>query len=518
MTALVWALAARVLGPSDAWDQRQPATMAYTTDILVNGNWILPREHGERRATKPPLYNWLAVPAVKLAGFSSELAHKVPSVIALCLCWLTVVLVGRKLDADHGAAVGALGGLFVAANYLCFKLGYLARPDMVLTLWLLLGWLAATVLLAQQPSAISHQPSEATPPVPGASLSAKRWLAFAFWVCAAAAALTKGPAVLPLLVYAVLAARLIGGRWRAVHALQWWWGAPLSLLIVGAWIYAAWRIDARHVQTVLWSHEIVGRITGLGPEGTGRGPAGMLTTAHYMIAYYLVRFVPWSVLSIAAMFALWRREHPGAPRRWRTLSASGVILHGAALFVLVTIALYSFSAGKRADYIAAALPPGALLAAWWLLCAPPRLGHKAPWLAPAAAAVVLAAMTGYNSWQPQAPRRDFGAVITRFIQQSEARLRAEPRPVAWWAIGDTHLLAFLGIITEGGSASVQQKFAEGEPFWLLLGRPPDPPHMLAEVLTESYPQWSLTEVCRSGHLGRTGARPEEVILYRVDPR
>ncbi|MCH8152894.1 MAG: hypothetical protein IH830_11050 [Planctomycetes bacterium] len=101
MAALLWSIAARVLGPSDVWDQTQPKTVSYTTDIIVNGghHWILPMECAEYPATKPPLYNWLAVPMVKVLGFSSDLAHKFPSVIALCLCWLAVVRLGRRLDA-----------------------------------------------------------------------------------------------------------------------------------------------------------------------------------------------------------------------------------------------------------------------------------------------------------------------------------------------------------------------------------------------------------------------------------
>ncbi|MCH8315776.1 MAG: hypothetical protein IIA64_07370, partial [Planctomycetes bacterium] len=90
ITAIIWLLAARILGPSDAWDQTQPRTMAYTTDIIANGRWILPVERGVYPATKPPLYNWLAVPMVKLMGFSSELAHKSPSVVSLRVCWLIV--------------------------------------------------------------------------------------------------------------------------------------------------------------------------------------------------------------------------------------------------------------------------------------------------------------------------------------------------------------------------------------------------------------------------------------------
>src|SRR5688572_30604341 len=107
MASLVWALSARVLGPSDLWDQTQPKTVCYTSDIVVHGgwHWILPVERGLLPASKPPLYNWLAVPMVKLLGFSSELAHRFPSALALCLCWLLTVRAGRMIDRGNDQTV-----------------------------------------------------------------------------------------------------------------------------------------------------------------------------------------------------------------------------------------------------------------------------------------------------------------------------------------------------------------------------------------------------------------------------
>ena len=167
MAALLWAVIGRVTGPSDTWDQRQPRTVSYTTDMLVNGgrHWILPVEAGRQPATKPPLYNWLAAPVVALAGFSSEVAHKFPSLAAICVCWLAMVRLGRWLDPAGGGSLGWVAGMMFVANYAVFKLGYLARPDMLLVMWLLGGWMSATAVLtgsiAQVASTRSRQ-SEAT--------------------------------------------------------------------------------------------------------------------------------------------------------------------------------------------------------------------------------------------------------------------------------------------------------------------------------------------------------------------
>src|SRR2546422_5295029 len=185
MAALAALLVARMLGPSDLWDHTQPKTVSYTADIIIHGgkHWILPIERGQLPATKPPLFNWLAVPMVHWFGFNSEIAHRFPSIAAMCLCWLITVRMGRwiahgviPLKRDATGALGWLAGLMLASNGAMFKLGYLARPDMLLTLWLLLGWIAATRLLIE-----SHSNPQ----------TGKRWLVAGFWICVILSALTK---------------------------------------------------------------------------------------------------------------------------------------------------------------------------------------------------------------------------------------------------------------------------------------------------------------------------------------
>jgi 4-amino-4-deoxy-L-arabinose transferase-like glycosyltransferase len=501
MLALVWVVLARGLGPSDAWHQSQPPTIAYTTDIIVNGNWILPQARARDAATKPPLYNWLAVPMVRLMGLASEPAHKAPSVAALCLCWLVLVRLGRRLDPTSGGALGWLAAMCLVASYSFFKLGYLARPDMLLALWLLLGWCACTALLID-----ARRPPADRAMSRGASLL----IALGFWLCLGLAGLTKGPAALPLLVYAVVAAPLVGGRWGALGALCPWWGLPLSLVVFGAWAFAAWRIDPEHVLGDLWGVEFVGRLTGLGPEGSQQGPIGVITTAPYMVLYYLGFFFPWSVLSVLAMVRLWSTPARGAARRWRDLGACGAMLHGAAIFVIVTVALYSLSASKRADYAAVAFAPGALLAAWWLLEVPPRLAGRAPWAAPAAHTV-------FNQLQPEAPQRDFGDAISGFSRDAETHLRAAPAPVVFWASQFSLPESYFGSEGRTGAVSVREMIGTRSPFWVFAGRRTEPPLTLLDWLPEARPRWTITEACRSPRLPRTDVWPEQVVLYRVEP-
>ncbi len=509
MAALLWSIAARVLGPSDMWDQRQPRTVSYTTDIIVNGgdHWILPVEQGEYPATKPPLYNWLAVPMVKVLGFSSDLAHKSPSVIALCLCWLAVVRLGRFLDAAQGQTVGWLAGLMLAANYTTFKLGYLARPDMLLTLWLLLGWLAATALLTSPPDVLRAPKARA--------------LRLAFWLCVALAGLTKGPPAIILPLYALLAARGLRGSWRAAAVFGWSWGLPLSLGLFGSWIWGVYRIDAQHLIDTLWFEEFFGRVTGLGSEGNVRGPVEFFRRILHMPLYYLSRFAPWSILSILAMVALWSRGAAGTDNRsryWQEIGhGAGAWLHAAAILVVLIVALFTLSTGKRADYIAAAIPPGSLLAAWWLLRIPPRWGITAPWLAPATAVVFLASMTVYNQLESNAPQPGFGNAINRFAVQAEAQIRHDPRPMAFWATERTYLQSYLGYCGQDATEALRQLLEAADPFWLVAGERSEPPVTVHDWLRDQHLEATLTEVSRSDRYDGISYWPGQVVLYRVDP-
>ncbi|MCA9286231.1 MAG: glycosyltransferase family 39 protein, partial [Phycisphaerales bacterium] len=242
--ALAAVLAARMLGPTDLWHQTQPRTISYTVDMLVHGgsSWLLPVDFGGVPATKPPLVNWLATPFVAALGRASELGHKMPSVLALAAMAAILARIGARL----GSGTGWLAALMCLSAYPFFKLGYLARPDMVLTAILLGAWWSATRLLLDDP------PRRRT------------WQAV-FWTCVVAVALDKGPvAVLPIL-YVPVVARLVCGRWSAALRIGPLWALP-ALAVIAGYYAALWRLDPQHVYEVLWKREVLGRVTGDSPE------------------------------------------------------------------------------------------------------------------------------------------------------------------------------------------------------------------------------------------------------------
>ncbi len=512
----------RYTGPSDLYDQTQPKTISYTTDIIVHGgtHWLLPVERGELPATKPPLYNWLAVPAVKWLGFNSEIGHKLPSTAAMLACWLIIVRLGRRLGREHDGdqSLGWLAALIFISSYSIFKLAYLARPDMLLTLWQLIAWACETQVFAGCAQGAMGDPAEST----GLVTADEPWrptvrspsIPIIFWLAIALAGLTKGPAVLVMMVYIVVAARLIGGRWSAIRLLHPIPGALFALLVFGAWVFAVWKINPEHLKQELWFNEIYGRFTGTGAEGTHGRSRFWLSEAHYQSFYFTTRFVPWSFVAAIGAIAMWwrRRTRGDAP-----LSALERWMWASLLFVLIVVGLFSLSVGKRADYVAVAYPQTALLAAWWLLHVWPRIALRLPWLTPLAAALNLASISIYDHKQIWAPIPGFGDAIKTFVDDASKAMAAEPMPVLNCSAGQSHLQAVLGIAEDDQRRQVPEMIDGGRPFWVLAGRTQNAPHEFDRWLRQRRLPTTAEEVVRSAELPRSHGWPAQVTLWRVTP-
>jgi len=507
---LIGAMLLRMAGPDDLWDQTQPRTISYTTDMIVSGRWLVPLEHGERAATKPPLYNWLAAPIVALTSFCAPWAHKAPSIIAwgITLAALGVSASGMSRESrsaltPHIAAATAI--LAFASSATIFKLFYLARPDMVLTAALTGTWMCAT-----------HLQSAASP---------RRWVAPVFWLLTALAGMAKGPALLIAPAHALLLALLPPRdrrlpRREAISRMGFWWGVPASLLPLSLWVAAVWRVDPVHVRDVLWGAEIWGRITGTGTEGGGHGLEGLLLGLPLMPFYFLIRFAPWSVFSILGGISVvrWRRgtleKYGGAER-----AGAAPIAWSALLQVIVTIGLFSLSSGKRADYLAPALGPAALLATWWLLGAPRVLRHPAFTGVLAALAIGGASISAARD--PAAPVPGFGDAILRFARDVEAATRESDAPMMTLWTHPSHVQALLGMSEREDPRRFLELARAGKPFWFVAGRRSTPPHDLESWIQTSKGRNQLISSielrAESESLPRFGGWPGQVKLYLLTP-
>jgi hypothetical protein len=364
---------------------------------------------------------------------------------------------------------------------------------MLLILFTQLAWLSGITLL------ISKRPS--------------RTMALLFWVCVGLGGLAKGPAILPVVVWAAVASKLITGRFGGTF--RWTWGPPVALAIFGAWLVMAWRLDADHVLQSMWQEQVVGRITGTGPYGADSGPIELLTSAPDVALYWVSRFLPWSVFVFTAAMALWLKARDTRKRIWRVLGREGAVMQASLLLVIVIVGIFTLSAGKRADYVATAYPASALLAAWFLRRGPFRIGVRWPRLVAGTLAITLGALTYNNYIDRVAPVPGFGDAVNDFATDVDAVVRKEPMPLVVWNAGTTNLQPFVGYTGPYDGGDLIDTISRNEPLWIVAGRSAE---SLEQWLAKQPFSLTLTEITRSASLPWTGGNDFELVLFRAERR
>jgi 4-amino-4-deoxy-L-arabinose transferase-like glycosyltransferase len=353
MAVFFWLLATRMQQPGDLYDSDQPKTMAYTVDMIRHGRWAVPRDTLGDPATKPPMYNWLSLPAVLLLKTYQPWAFKLPSIIAAAATCGLIAFAARRMAEGRFVpglpalsiarptyvGIGALAAAIFVTNFSVMKLMYFSRPDMVQTAFLTGAWVTATVALARE-----GRPTL----LPAAG----------FWLCITGAALTKGPAAAIPLVYAVFAARLVVGKWSALHRLHPLWSLPLFLLPLAIWAYFGLKQMGGDFVRVLGA-QVMARLWEGGPEGQNPVPW------KYMPVWFYKNFQPWSILAVAAILAM--------PVR----ACFRQVLTPAVLWGVLVMAFFSIPGGKRADYLLPIYPPAAIMAAFVLISAGSAIGLTA---------------------------------------------------------------------------------------------------------------------------------------------
>jgi 4-amino-4-deoxy-L-arabinose transferase-like glycosyltransferase len=462
VVALAAFLALRLTGPGDLWDQTQPRTIAYTSDIVARGGeaWALARDSDGVPATKPPLFNWLAVPGVATFGPHLEWAHKLPSLLALVVTTAITVRLGERVRPS----LGWFAATILIACPGTWKLAYLARPDMVLTACLTVAWAAASLALA----APRDGPERCRP-----------GLAVAFWASAVLAAWTKGPPAIFAPVFAVLASLVVHRSLEPLRRLGFAIGSLAFLLLAPLWIAAVWRIDPEHAFRTLWLDEIALRAIG---EGEGHEPVvlpGIVETAIDSPFYFVTRFAPWSALAILGLLAMLDRrddrDRSGADRmaRWRRVDG-GTVVFLAATFACLIVVAFAMSRGKRADYLLPAYPPAAIVAAWWALSDRFSPFRRAPWAIGVVALAVTLVNDAFDRRGRDLPREATDAFDALVAKAGASRSERPDLPVVTIAQCMPHLVAMSASMSphESNPQTMERLLAEGQPFRVLSGQDP----------------------------------------------
>jgi 4-amino-4-deoxy-L-arabinose transferase-like glycosyltransferase len=378
--------------PSDLHRYSQPATVAYTVDIVENGRWLLPQDT-LGLATKPPLYNWLGATLAALLG-ESVFVFKLPSIMAGLSILLMIIFSARlfiphqQLSAyasdivmpkgNYVAWFALAAGLIWSTTPLVTKVSYYARPDMLLCAFLTAAWLLSTHLLR-------------TPTCPHRLVKQ-----LALWLCVAAAALTKGPAAILVFVYIFVYSKCLYGSLRQANSTGWRWGIILSLGVFLSWLAGAYVESPKHVRTQLLGYEFVNRIAGVNliPSESDLAYSenakstnsvnkdinlgvNVMDIDWYQLRYYkakhkrkwaelyqkpwdvlthfLRQFKPWSLL-----FLMWFILVPAS--KWRADPGSAAII-----WISLVLLMFVFPTVLRDRYLLPAFPAAAMLAAYVLV-------------------------------------------------------------------------------------------------------------------------------------------------------
>ena len=313
-------LLATGLGFRDPWPADEPRFALIARDMLASGDWLVPRVGGDLYPDKPPFYFWLLALAIGAMGGSVRAGFLLPSLLAGVGAVLLVYDLVRRLHGREAAFAAAL-------LLLCtFQFAWQARQAQIdgtlcfLTTLGLCGFLRYLL-------------------VDGSF----RWWLVA-WAAAGLGIITKGVGFLPLLVLPV-SALLAWRRWPFRHrpsAMHHVAGIAAFLAAIAIWFVPMWVATSAGSDLLAYRNEILFHqtVTRYAESWHHNEPPW----------YYVVQVIPALWLpAIALVPWAWPRWR----ERWRMRDATTAL---PLLWVVVVLAFFSASSGKRGVYILPALP------------------------------------------------------------------------------------------------------------------------------------------------------------------
>ncbi len=320
-------LGLRLGGPSNLTDNDQERPASYVLDALKNGHWAVQYDWTGDITSKPPLYTWVVAGLSLVWGEASRWTLYLPCTLAMLG---SALLVARSARAAFGSRAGLLAGVFLLANPLSAKLVALARTDALFTFCVTLTATLAHAAWARNRAGAG-----------GGWIQA--------WLAATLATLTKGPLGLVLGFAGLLAAfreRRDGTRapWSRAHLA----GLALWVALAGGWFWLAYRAAGDPLIAKMIRSELVG-------HAVNRGGAIPGTGLVLVPAYFLSRFVPWSLLAFWGLGLAFRRPE--------TRPEARLLQRFAAAWLVTGIVVLGLASHQRGDLVSPLMPAGALLAA-----------------------------------------------------------------------------------------------------------------------------------------------------------
>lgn len=329
------------------FDKDEPRFSEAGRQMMLTGDYLVPRFNGQLRPDKPPLLYWLMQISYWLVDVN-ELGARLPSVVCGTLTLFVVYwIAGRRF----GRLTGILAALMLASNALFIAESRLATADATMILFntMALGcaWIAWEsgnprgdgLIIPKAVYRLDRGAHAMLDHVPEKPARMNWGLALLFWVALAAGTLAKGVPLLftflPMIVLSIatgalaeelarwrrepggwgtMLAHLPAVLWRCVIGGNWsWWrqlrpaiGFPLLIALVGAWPAAVIATGhgeliramiAQQVNRVM-GHDVV--------SGASVGNGYRKFFGFYFVAMWGT-FWPWSVLLVPASYHCTKR-------------------------------------------------------------------------------------------------------------------------------------------------------------------------------------------------------------------
>jgi 4-amino-4-deoxy-L-arabinose transferase-like glycosyltransferase len=328
---LLLAIAAVTPGSSSVrpLEEHEVLVARTASEMLLAGDFAVPRFNGEVRLQKPPLSYWLVATSHRLLGGGaeeriSELTARLPSMLAGVALLFVTVAIGSVAFRDR--RVGWTAAVLLATSWGFSRWAHNARPEM--TYALLCALMVLGFLLLQRSRGDAR---------------AGLWAGLLAWGSCAVAILVKGPQ-LPLFLLAGIIAALLLERPRPplLTSLRPFLGLALLPIAGLYFVFLASQVEGARE---LWLGEM---LQSAGDQKTV--PIWQRPFNLYFVRSALLRLLPWA-LPIGLAAARLVRERP-APARMLGWCVAAPIL------------FLSFSPKLRSHYLLPTLPLLAALMAW----------------------------------------------------------------------------------------------------------------------------------------------------------
>lgn len=333
-TALIWilALAAIVIGAGlglrDPWPADEPRFAQIAREMVMSGDWLFPTRGGELYSDKPPVFMWLIAAFYALLG-NLRIAFLLPSAIASLATLALLHDLTRRLWTPRIANVAAL----LLLGSLQFVLqGKTAQIDALVAFWIMLGVYGLLRHLIDGPAFNCYLIG---------------WFAMGMGI------ITKGVGFLPILLlvpYAALA--LTHGHQNVIK--------PHITMLVGPVIMLS--------TVALWLIPVLLTISADGDPKLLAYRDDILfrqTAERYTDSWGHLK--PWYYLIVSVIPIFWLPVSLALPyliKPWyRAFVAYDARIVLPLVWIVLFIAFFSASPGKRGVYILPALPMLGLVAA-----------------------------------------------------------------------------------------------------------------------------------------------------------